>query len=126
MLHEMMLLRYGGAAGVRDSAALDALVAKPKERFGGGVAGLPELAACYAASIVTNRPFISGNLGSGFLIATTFLGANKLAFTGNELPVVDMVLALAQGHESEAEFAHYLRCNCDPIEPTANSHSSPA
>lgn len=116
MLHQMMLLRYGGVAGVRDSAALDAVGVRPKERFAAGVDGLPDLAACYAAGVVRNRPFVSGNLASGFLIATAFLGANGLIFTGNELPLVETVLTLAQGHESEAEFAHYLRCNCDPLE----------
>jgi hypothetical protein len=45
VLHKMMLLRYGGVAGVRDSALLDAVVARPKERFVAGVAGLPEPSA---------------------------------------------------------------------------------
>ena len=31
VLHEMMLLRYGGVAGVRDATLLDAAVARPKE-----------------------------------------------------------------------------------------------
>ncbi len=115
VLHEMMLLRYGGVVGVRDSAVLDAVVARPRERFAAGVRGLPELAACYAAGIFTDRPFTSGNLASGLLIATTFLGVNGLLFTGKELPLVETVLDLAQGKQSEAEFAHYLRCNCDPV-----------
>jgi death-on-curing protein len=116
VLHEMMLLRYGGVAGVRDSAVLDAALARPKERFAAGVAGLPELAASYAVGIARNRPFASGNLGTAVIVASTFLGVNGLLFTGKELPLVETVLNLAQGQESEAEFAHYLRCNCDPIE----------
>jgi death-on-curing protein len=111
----MMVLRYGGVVSVGDSAALDAVLNRPKNRFTAGLTGLPELAACYAAGIVTKRPFVAGNLASGLLIATTFLGANGLCFTGKELPLVERVLTLAQGQESEAEFAHYLRCNCDPV-----------
>ena len=113
MLHEMMLLRYGGVAGVRDAAVFDAAVARPKERFASGTAGLAELAACYAAGIALNRAFVSGNLGSAFIIAATFLGCNGLLFTGNELPLVENMLELAQGQTSEAEFARFLRCNCD-------------
>jgi death on curing protein len=116
VLHEMMLLRYGGVAGVRDSAGLDTVVAGPKERFAAGTGELVELATCYAAGIVLNRPFTSGNLASGFLIAATFLGINRLMFRGKELPVVRRILGLAEGHESEAEFAFYLRCNCRPTE----------
>jgi hypothetical protein len=35
-----------------------------------------------------------------------------LLFTGKELPVVQSMLELAQGRESELGFARYLRCNC--------------
>jgi death-on-curing protein len=94
-------------------------VARPKERFAAGVTGLAQLAACYAAGIVSNRPFASGNLAASFVIPVVFLGANGLVFTGSELPVVERILALAQGKETEAEFAHYLRCNCDPVQALA-------
>jgi death-on-curing protein len=117
VLHEMTLLRYGGIAGVRDPALLPATVARAKERFAAGSAGIADLAACYAADIVLNRPFASGNLGSAFIIAGTFLGSNGLVFIGNQLAVVEVVLQLARGQQSEAGFARYLRCNCDPFEP---------
>jgi death on curing protein len=115
VLHEMMLLRYGGVAGVRDSALLEAAAARPRERFVAGLGGLADLAACYAAGIVLSRPFASGNLASAFIIATTFLGANGLRFTGKEELAVEMMLELARGEQSEAQFARYLRCNCDGI-----------
>ena len=115
MLHEMMLLRCGGISGVREPALLDAAAARPKERFASGVTGLPALAACYAAGLAQRHPFVSGNLGSAFLIAMTFLRSNGLLFTGKELPLVQSVLNLAQGKESESEFAVYLRCNCRAV-----------
>jgi len=117
VLHEMMLLRYGGVAGVRDSAVLQAVLARPKERFTASGESLAQLAACYAAGVALNRPFASGNLATAFVIATTFLNSNGLVFAGRELPVVETILDLGQGHQSEAEFAHYLRCNCEPIQP---------
>jgi prophage maintenance system killer protein len=117
VLHEMMLLHFGGVAGLRDATILDAVLARPRERFAAGATGLPELAASYAVGIVTDRPFTSGNLASGFLIATIFLEVNGLLFAGKELPLVETVLDLTQGGKSEAVFAHYLRCNCDPTEP---------
>ena len=115
VLHEMMLLRSGGFSGVRDPAVLDAAVGQPKERFASGVAGLTDLAACYAVGFARTRPFVSGNLASAFVIATTFLRVNGLLFTGKELPVVESVLELAAGQESESEFAVYLRCNCRAV-----------
>ena len=115
VLHEMTLLRYGGLSGLRDPALLDAAVARPRERFASGVTGLAELAACYAAGIALARPFLTGNLSSGFIIAATFLRCNGLSFTGLELPVVESMLQLVQGQESESHYARYLRCNSDPL-----------
>jgi prophage maintenance system killer protein len=79
VLYETMLLRYSVAGGVRDSAVLDAILARPKERFAAGPVRVTTLAACYAVGIVLDRPFTSGNLAIGFLIATTFLGSNSEA-----------------------------------------------
>lgn len=111
MLYEMMSRRYGGRAEVRDLAVLDAVVARPKERYAAGLTGLAELATCYAAGVILNRPFASGNLAIGLLIAATFLGAHGLFFRGKELYLVSSVLDLMRGDETEAEFARYLRCN---------------
>jgi prophage maintenance system killer protein len=50
---------------------------RPKQRFTAGVTGLPELAACYAASIVADRSFASGNLAAAFVLPATFLGLSQ-------------------------------------------------
>jgi death-on-curing protein len=67
LLHEMLLVRFGGAAGVRDPAQLDATVARVKDRFAAGVDALGKLAACYCTGIIRNRPFMSGNLAASFV-----------------------------------------------------------
>ena len=115
VLHEMLLRRYGGESGLRDPAALDAVAAQPRERWASGKERLPELAACYAVGIAVNCPFASGNLGSAFLIAATFLGVNGLRFRGNELRVVESMVEVWRRQQSEAELAHLLRCNCELI-----------
>jgi death on curing protein len=115
VLHEMMLQRYGGVVGAQNTAGLEAIVTRAKERFTAGNADLAELAACYAIGIALNRPFASGNAASSFLIAASFLGANGLAFVGRSLPLVGVMLELARGQKTEAQFARYLRCNCDPV-----------
>ena len=112
VFHEMMLLRHGGVAGVRDEAVLDAIVIRPKERFAAGVTELTQLAACYATDIAVNRPFKTGNLASALLISATFLRANRVMFRGDKLRVVESMLALGKGVECEAWFARFLWCNC--------------
>jgi death-on-curing protein len=114
LLHEMVLVRFGGTTGVRDPAQLDTTVAGVKERFAAGVDALGKLAACYCTGIIQNRPFMSGNLAAAFVIPAAFLGCNGLQFRGDAVSMVESILELAQAKTSEAEFAHYLRCNCDP------------
>ena len=63
-----------------------------------------------------NRPFMSRNLAAAFVIPAAFLGCNGLRFRGDAVSMVESILELAQGKETEAEFANYLRCNCDPFE----------
>jgi death on curing protein len=112
VLHELMLRRFGGFTGVRDSAALDEAIARPGQLFASGMADMPTLAACYATGFALGRPFVSGNLGSAIAIPATFLRCNGLVFTGKEEPLVETMLELARGQCSEAFFARYLQCNC--------------
>src|SRR5262249_54206884 len=87
VLHEMMLLRYGGTPGVRDLALLDTAVSRPRERFASGVNGLADLAACYAAGIAVDHPFMSGNIALSFVIAIAFMRCHGFQFTDNEVAV---------------------------------------
>jgi death-on-curing protein len=111
VLHDMMLARHCGLAGIRDEALLDATLAKPRERFAAGSANLPDFAACYAKAIVDANPFASGNACTGFLLATTFLRINGLAFSGRDVPTVEETLALGRGDSSESFYAFFLKCN---------------
>jgi death-on-curing protein len=111
VIHEMLLARHGGRAGVRDEALLESALAKPRERFAKGGAKLSALAAVYASAIAVSRPFASGNTCTAFLIAATFLRINGLVFTGKEMQVVEETLALARGDSSESFYATFLQCN---------------
>jgi death-on-curing protein len=114
IIHEMMLARHGGAAGIRDETALESALAAPRTRFASGRANLGELAACYTSSILTLRPFESGNACTAFLLAATFLRVNGLVFIGHAAYLVEETLALAEGRSSEAYYATFLTCNSQP------------
>ena len=108
-IHEMMLSKHGGPAGVRDEGMLASALAKPQQRFAYGSASLPELAASYAAGIVLNHPFLDGNKRTGFMLAATFLEVNGKALTATEEAVVERTVALASGSIKEAAYAEWLR-----------------
>ncbi len=111
VIHEMMLARHGGMAGIRDEASLAAALAQPRERFAATGGPLAELAAAYGAAIANTQPFLSGNACMAFLIAVTFLRVNGLVFTGAETSAVEETLALTRGASTESFYALFLKCN---------------
>ena len=111
-IHEMMLSKHGGLAGVRDEGMLLSALAKPQNRFAYGSESLPEMAASYAAGIVLNHPFLDGNKRTGFMLAATFLELNGCRLTATEESVVQNTVALASGKLTEGRYAEWLSANC--------------
>jgi death on curing protein len=111
-IHEMMLSQHGGLAGVRDEGLLESALGKPQNLFAYGSPTLPEMAASYAAGIILDHPFWEGNKRTGFMVASTFLELNGLAFTASEESVVEKTLALAAGKLKESGYASWLKENC--------------
>jgi death-on-curing protein len=62
-LHDEQLVRFGGAAGIRDQGLLESAVGMPQASFGGEFlhADLFAMAAAYAFHIAQNQAFVDGN-----------------------------------------------------------------
>ena len=110
-IHEMMLARHGGLAGVRDEGLLESALGKPLNVQAYASPTLPELAASYATGIILNHAFIDGNKRTGFLMAVTFLELNGREFVASEESVVKSTIALAAGEFKESEYAAWLTEN---------------
>jgi len=110
-LHDMMLSRYGGIAGVRDENLLESALAKPRQLFADGKPNMAEMAAAYAAGIVKNHPFLDGNKRTGFMLGAGFLERNGFEFHATEVDAALRTLALAAGKMSEAAYATWLKAN---------------
>lgn len=111
VLHELVLSRHGGKPGVRDAAALEAALAKPRQLRDAGPRHPSELAAAYAAALVASAPFHGGNKRTSLLAAATFLELNGHEFVAGEVDAVVQTLALAAGELDEVGFASWLRQN---------------
>ncbi len=110
-IHQDMIERYGGSAGIRDMGLLQSAVAVPQASFGGEFlhTDLFEMAAAYLFHIVQNHPFIDGNKRVGSAAAMVFLELNGVeAKVSNEL-LAATVLDLAQGKIAKAAIAEFLR-----------------
>jgi death on curing protein len=110
VFHQESLLRFGGAAGVRDEGLLLSALARPENIFayepGSDVF---TLAAAYCYGVLKNHPFVDGNKRTGILSAIAFLSLNDVSAEFVEEEVASKVIALAASEVSEADFASWLR-----------------
>jgi len=113
-IHEELLNRFGGLAGVRDEGMLESALARPRNLHAYGETALPRLAAAYGIGVVKNHPFVDGNKRTGFTVAVVFLEANGLRFDAPEEAAVLRTLALAAGELSEDDFGKWLAESCAP------------
>lgn len=121
--HARSLKDHGGAAGVRDEGLLASALARPQNLAAYRDPTLFELAAALGYGLVKNHPFIDGNKRTAFLCAYVFLGLNGLALEADEAEAAAIMLDLAAGKVSEAEFARWLELSAIPVARQASKGS---
>lgn len=115
-LHQLQLQRFGGLAGLRDRAGLEAAAARPQMTFGGEDL-YPDLAAKAAAlmhSLVMNHPFVDGNKRTGAMAAELLLGINGHDLVASDEELVELTLAVARGEVSAEALAIWIRQRSQP------------
>jgi len=108
-IHEILLVRHGGAPGVRDEGLLESALARPRQQFAYASPDIVDMATAYTAGIVQNHPFVDGNKRTGFVVGVLFLEMNGFEFTASEAEAALAVLELAAGSIDETGFALFLR-----------------
>ncbi len=110
ILHEESLAEHGGAEGIRDLGLLRSALARPKNLFAyEGVTDIPRLAACYAAGITRNHPFVDGNKRAAFLALGLFLAINGWKLVADKADATSVMLDLAAGALGEEDLAAWIR-----------------
>jgi death-on-curing protein len=108
---------HGGQPGLRDEGLLDAALARPEHRWHYEAGSdLPALAASYAYGLIKNHPFLDGNKRIGFVTANIFLLLNGVEVEAPEPQVVDIIIRVADGSLTEAEFAAWIRSVLVPFQ----------
>ena len=109
-IHFDQLRLHGGLPGIRDDNALESALARPQNRrLYDSTSDLAAVAAAYGYGLVTSHPFTDGNKRVGFLAMYVFLGLNGLEIEADEIEVVDLMVAVADGRNSEEKLAAWLR-----------------
>lgn len=112
-IHARLLAEHGGAVGIRDEGLLESALDSPRNRFEYGEDDIFVLASAYAFAITSNHPFADGNKRAAFAAAGIFLELNGHRLIATEVDAVGAVLALSSSEMSDAEFAEWLRVNCE-------------
>jgi death-on-curing protein len=113
--HGKSLRDHGGADGVRDEGMLESALARPVNLAAYGEPDVFGLAAALGYGLAKNHPFIDGNKRTAFLCVYVFLGLNGQNLDADEAEAAAIMLDLAAGAVSEAEFALWLKENCEPV-----------
>ena len=110
-IHERQLAEHGGGTGVRDEALLVSALARPQQlhAYGDPPPDLADLAASLAFGLASNHPFVDGNKRTAAVACETFIMLNGGLLDAEDLDLYPRYIALAEGSQSEAEFADWLR-----------------
>ena len=110
-IHDDVVERHGGSAGVRDMGLLESALARPKNSYGYGETDIFQLAADYAVGIARNHPFIDGNKRTAFSVAGLFLRINGHSLLTPEVSEeqISYFESVATGKVSQDELAEFYR-----------------
>jgi death on curing protein len=106
--HERQLIRFGGAAGIRDEGLLESALQRPVNKWEYEQAGLPELAAAYGFGVARNHPFVDGNKRVAFLSMAGFLRINGIRFAPSQTEATKVILGVAAGEIGEEGLSRWI------------------
>jgi death-on-curing protein len=110
-----LLREHGGRPGLRDEHALEAALARARQRRADDDdADLAALAASCGHGLCLGHPFVDGNKRIAFVTMAVFLGLNGHDIEAPDTEVVGVMTALAASELGEDELAAWLRSRMAP------------
>jgi death-on-curing protein len=89
--HQLLIERYGGAAGLRDAGALESALHRPQTGY---YDTLIHEAAALLESLIQNHPFIDGNKRVAFAVTDVFLRINGYCITADSETIYTALMKL--------------------------------
>ena len=108
-IHDRQLAEHGGLSGVKDVGAIEAALARPRNRASYGDPDAANLATAYAFGLARNHGFADGNKRTAWVIARLFLADNGYRLTFDPAQALITVQAVAAGTIFEVELAAWFR-----------------
>jgi death-on-curing protein len=116
-LHERLIDRFGGPAGLRDEGALDSALGRPQATFDGEdlYPTLAEKAAALFHSLVSNHPFLDGNKRLAAISSELFLLVNGLELAASDEDLEELVMSTARGELAVEQIAIWVDQRLTPL-----------
>lgn len=113
-IHERVVDRFGGSAGVRDLGLVESALYRPQTGY---YQDLMEEAGALFESLLMNHPFIDGNKRVAFFATDVFLRLNgwKLRLEGKEAH--RFLMSLIESNQADFEhLVNWIRQTAEPLE----------
>jgi death-on-curing protein len=113
--HQLLIERFGGAAGIRDAGALESALHRPQTGYYGD---LMQEAAALLESLVQNHPFVDGNKRVAFAIVDVFLRINGYTIVASSAGIYEYLMTLFDQRAFDMEhLVPWLQKNVVPVGP---------
>ncbi len=113
VLHEKLIRRHGGLAGLRDEGVLRAALSQPDAAFDGHdlYPSVADKAAAVAHAIIANHPFHDGNKRVGHALLEIVLRLNGLRLEAEFEDREAFILTTAAGQVAREAFRAWVRAH---------------
>ena len=116
-VHGRLIARFGGSEGIRDRAALESALARPRSGY---YSDLIQEAAALWESLSQNHAFVDGNKRVAVTMTAAFLRVNGYRLEFNDLDAFSFLMDLYEtGRMRFEELDRWLRQNAVAVNPPA-------
>ena len=112
-IHDRLLERFGGPAGVRDLGLLESALYRPRTGY---YADIVDMAAALFESLLINHPFVDGNKRVAFFATDVFLRLNgwRIRVDASEAHAF-LIKRLEEGNADREHLGSWLRVSVDKV-----------